>query len=68
MLRGSGFEWDLRKSQPYEIYDQIDFSVPVGRNGDCYDRYLIRIIEILFKIISQCLDKIPQGLVKTIQN
>jgi NADH-quinone oxidoreductase subunit D len=46
MLRGSGFEWDLRKSQPYEIYDQIDFSVPVGRNGDCYDRYLIRIIEM----------------------
>jgi NADH-quinone oxidoreductase subunit D len=46
MLRGSRFEWDLRKSQPYEIYDQIDFSVPVGRNGDCYDRYLIRIIEM----------------------
>jgi NADH dehydrogenase I D subunit len=67
MLRGSGFEWDLRKSQPYEIYDQIDFSVPVGRNGDCYDRYLIRIIEMKqsLKIISQCLDKIPQGLVKT---
>jgi NADH dehydrogenase I D subunit len=67
MLRGSGFEWDLRKSQPYEIYDQLDFSVPVGRNGDCYDRYLIRIIEMKqsLKIISQCLDKIPQGLVKT---
>jgi NADH dehydrogenase I D subunit len=67
MLRGSGFEWDLRKSQSYEIYDQIDFSIPVGRNGDCYDRYLIRIIEMKqsLKIISQCLDKIPQGLVKT---
>jgi NADH dehydrogenase I D subunit len=67
MLRGSGLEWDLRKSQPYEIYDQIDFSVPVGRNGDCYDRYLIRIIEMKesLKIMSQCLDKIPQGLVKT---
>ena len=67
MLRGSGINWDLRKSQPYEIYDQIDFDVPVGITGDCYDRYLVRIIEMKqsLNIISQCLDKIPHGLIKT---
>jgi len=70
MLRGSGVNWDLRKSQPYEIYNEIDFDVPVGENGDCYDRYLIRIAEMRqsLKIISQCLDKIPNGLVKTDDN
>ena len=67
MLRGSGINWDLRKSQPYEIYDQVDFNVPVGSQGDCYDRYLLRVLEMKesLKIISQCLDKIPNGLVKT---
>lgn len=67
MLRGSGLRWDLRKSQPYEVYDQLDFTVPVGHNGDCYDRYLVRIIEMKqsLKIISQCINKIPLGLVKT---
>jgi NADH dehydrogenase (ubiquinone) Fe-S protein 2 len=67
MLRGSGINWDLRKSQPYEIYDQINFDIPVGTNGDCYDRYLVRIIEMKqsLNIISQCLDKIPSGLIKT---
>jgi NADH-quinone oxidoreductase subunit D len=62
MLRGSGFEWDLRRASLTK-FDQIDFSVPVGRNGDCYDRYLIRIIEMKqsLKIISQCLDKIPKA-------
>ena len=67
MLRGSGIKWDLRKSQPYEIYNDLDFSVPVGINGDCYDRYLVRVFEMKqsLKIISQCLDKIPYGLVKT---
>lgn len=70
MLRGSGINWDLRKSQPYEIYDQVDFAIPVGTNGDCYDRYLIRIIEMKesLNIISQCLNKIPEGLVKTNDN
>lgn len=70
MLRGSGLNWDLRKSQPYEIYDQIDFEIPVGNNGDCYDRYLIRIAEMKqsLKIISQCLEKIPNGLIKTDDN
>lgn len=70
MLRGSGINWDLRKSQPYEIYSEVDFAVPVGDNGDCYDRYLIRIIEMKqsLNIISQCLDKIPNGLIKTDDN
>ena len=66
MLRGSGKPWDLRKSQPYEIYNQINFEVPVGNSGDCYDRYLIRIVEMKqsLKIISQCINKMPNGLVK----
>lgn len=67
MLRGSGIAWDLRKSQPYEIYDKLSFNVPVGRNGDCYDRYLVRVVEMKesLSILSQCLDKIPHGLIKT---
>ena len=66
MLRGSGVCWDLRKSQPYEIYDLCDFEIPVGRNGDCYDRYLVRLIEMKqsLNIILQCIEKIPFGLVK----
>jgi NADH dehydrogenase (ubiquinone) Fe-S protein 2 len=51
MLRGSGISWDLRKNQPYEVYSEIDFSVPVGNNGDCYDRYLIRIEEMRQSLI-----------------
>src|SRR6195952_3691148 len=45
MLRGSGVEWDLRRKQPYEVYDKLDFDIPIGKNGDCYDRYLVRIEE-----------------------
>ena len=58
MLRGSGVEWDLRKKQPYEVYDQIDFDIPVGVNGDCYDRYLVRIEEFRQsnRIIKQCVN------------
>ncbi|GDX59978.1 NADH-quinone oxidoreductase subunit D [Nitrosomonadaceae bacterium] len=58
MLRGSGVEWDLRKKQPYEVYDQIDFDIPVGVNGDCYDRYLVRMEEFRQsnRIIKQCVE------------
>lgn len=66
ILRGSGLNWDLRVSQPYEIYSTLNFSIPVGTKGDCYDRYLLRIEEIrqsLF-IIQQCLNDMPSGPVK----
>ena len=58
MLRGSGVEWDLRRKQPYEVYDRIDFDIPIGVNGDCYDRYLVRMEEFRQsnRIIRQCVD------------
>ncbi|MFT3850985.1 MAG: NADH-quinone oxidoreductase subunit D [Propionivibrio sp.] len=58
MLRGSGIAWDLRKKQPYEVYDRLDFDIPVGVTGDCYDRYLVRVEEMRQsnKIIKQCID------------
>lgn len=67
MLRGSGFAWDLRKSQPYEIYNELDFDIPIGKNGDCYDRYLLRVEEMYqsIRIIKQCLEKMPKGPIKT---
>lgn len=66
MLRGSGISWDLRKTQPYEIYELLNFEIPIGKNGDCYDRYLIRVQEMRqsLRIIKQAIDKIPEGLVK----
>ena len=68
MLRGSGISWDLRKSQPYECYNDFDFKIPIGKNGDCYDRYLCRIEEMResVKIIKDCIKKMPSGPVKSI--
>ena len=68
MIRGSGIPWDLRKSQPYECYNQLDFKIPIGKNGDCYDRYLCRIDEMResVKIINQCLVNIPKGPIKSL--
>ena len=66
MLRASGVPWDLRKSQPYEVYHLMDFDVPVGRHGDCFDRYLVRMAEMRqsLRIMTQCLDQMPLGPVK----
>ena len=66
MLRGSGIAWDLRKAQPYAVYDRMDFDIPVGNNGDCWDRYLVRMLEMreLLKIMRQCLDQMPKGPVR----
>lgn len=63
MLRGSGVAWDIRKSEPYEIYDQLEFKIPVGKNGDCYDRYLIRMLEMResLSLIRQCVEAMPEG-------
>ena len=68
MLRGSGVSWDLRKSQPYECYEKFNFKIPVGKNGDCYDRYLCRIEEMResINIMKQCLKDIPTGPIKAI--
>jgi NADH dehydrogenase (ubiquinone) Fe-S protein 2 len=68
MLRGSGIAWDLRKTQPYEVYNNLKFSIPVGNDGDCYDRYVVRINEMRQSliIIEQCLNKMTLGPVKVI--
>ncbi|MCK8515910.1 NADH-quinone oxidoreductase subunit D [Methylonatrum kenyense] len=62
MLRGSGVEWDLRRKQPYEVYDELDFRIPLGTNGDCYDRYLVRVEEMRqsCRIVKQCIDWLRQ--------
>lgn len=67
MLRGSGVEWDLRKTQPYDVYNRMSFAVPVGSRGDCYDRYLIRLEEMRqsIRIIMQCINEMPFGMVFT---
>jgi len=63
MLRASGIKWDLRKDESYEIYDKLDFNIPVGTKGDCYDRYYVRVEEMKesLKIIHQCIDNMPKG-------
>lgn len=65
-LRASGVAWDLRKSQPYDCYAELDFDIPIGKNGDCYDRYLVRMAEMResLKIIRQCIEKMPSGAFK----
>ncbi|MFN7710295.1 MAG: NADH-quinone oxidoreductase subunit D [Holosporales bacterium] len=67
VLRASGVAWDLRRAQPYDVYDRMDFEVPVGAHGDCYDRYLVRVEEMRqsVKIIQQCLKQMPRGPVMT---
>jgi NADH dehydrogenase I D subunit len=68
MIRGSGVLWDLRKVSPYEVYNEIDFQIPYGQNGDCYDRYLVRVQELResLKIINYCINAMPYGEVKAI--
>jgi NADH-quinone oxidoreductase subunit D len=63
MIRASGIPWDLRKSQPYDVYDRMDFEVPVGTKGDCYDRMMVRVEEVRqsARIMRQCLDEMPDG-------
>ena len=70
MLRGSGVPWDLRKSQPYDVYGRMDFDIPVGKTGDCFDRYLVRVEEMRqsLRIIRQCIDEMPGGPVRTQDN
>jgi len=67
MVRGSGAAWDLRKSQPYEVYEDMDFDIPVGKNGDCYDRYLCRVEEMRqsLSIMRQCVERMPEGPVSS---
>ncbi|MDH5722410.1 MAG: NADH-quinone oxidoreductase subunit D [Alphaproteobacteria bacterium] len=67
MLRGSGIVWDLRKSQPYEVYEKMDFDIPIGKTGDCYARYLVRMAEMYesIKIMKQAIEQMPEGYVKS---
>jgi NADH-quinone oxidoreductase subunit D len=67
MIRGSGIPWDIRKSQPYEVYDRMDFDVPVGTRGDCYDRFMVRVEEVRqsWRIVRQCLNEMPAGPIAT---
>tara|TARA_B100000029_G_scaffold509679_1_gene599398 strand:+ start:61 stop:1239 length:1179 start_codon:yes stop_codon:yes gene_type:complete len=69
-LRASGIAWDLRKAQPYDGYENFDFQIPVGKNGDCYDRYLVRMLEMREsnKIIKQVINNMPEGPIKTVNN
>lgn len=66
MARASGLSWDLRKNEPYEVYDKLNFKAVTGHNGDCYDRYLVRVAEMResLKIMQQCIEQIPEGPTK----
>jgi len=68
MIRGSGIPWDLRKSQPYDVYDRMEFDVPVGTRGDCYDRFMVRVEEVRqsARIMRQCLNEMPDGPVASL--
>lgn len=70
VLRSAGLAWDLRKAQPYAVYDRMDFDIPVGKNGDCYDRYLLRMEEMRqsLRIVAQCLEELPDGPVTVDDN
>ncbi len=70
VLRSTGAAWDLRKAEPYAVYDRMDFDIPVGKNGDCYDRYLVRLEEMRqsLRIIRQCIDEMPDGPVMVEDN
>ncbi len=70
MVRGSGIPWDLRRNQPYEVYNELDFKIPLGKNGDCYDRYLCRVDEMYesAKIMKQALEMMPEGPVLSEDN
>jgi NADH-quinone oxidoreductase subunit D len=67
MIRAAGIPWDIRKSQPYEVYDRMEFDIPVGTNNDCYDRFMVRVEEVRqsARIMRQCLEQMPQGPVAT---
>jgi len=67
MIRAAGIPWDLRKSQPYDVYDRMDFEIPVGTNSDCYDRFMVRVEEVhqSAKIMKQCLREMPEGPIMT---
>jgi len=70
MVRGSGIPWDLRRSQPYEVYEELEFKIPLGKNGDCYDRYLCRVEEMheSARIMKQCIAMMPEGPVMSADN
>ena len=70
MLRGSGAAWDLRRAQPYECYSDLEFDIPVGKNGDCYDRYLCRMEEMrqCVRIMKQCIERMPAGPVASVDD